>query len=112
MAGTHKTDKLGTKMTASINESTNLPTSPTTAAVGQGVGRSVTSKPRNSCHRCGATAYKTLIARDETGAMRPSGQYQCVQCKQVFRDVKEWRDGAEVNRDESLTRTQPVGRVN
>ena len=51
------------------------------------------SKPRNSCHRCGATAYKTLIARDDSGAMRPSGQYQCVRCKQVFRDVREWRDG-------------------
>lgn len=52
-----------------------------------------TSRPRNSCHRCGATAYKALIARDGSGAMRPSGQYQCVQCKQVFREVKEWRDG-------------------
>lgn len=98
MAGTHKSDKLTTKMTASINEAqANYPTSLITAAVGQGMDRSVTAKPQNSCHRCGATAYKTLIARDEAGAMRPSGQYQCVQCKQVFRDVKEWRDGAENN---------------
>lgn len=50
-------------------------------------------QPLNSCHRCGATAYKTLIARDGAGAMRPSGQYQCVQCKWVFKDVKAWRDG-------------------
>lgn len=50
-------------------------------------------RPLNSCHRCGATAYKTLIARDDSGAMRPSGQYQCVQCKLVFSHVQEWRDG-------------------
>lgn len=62
----------------------------------EGEARWSGAKPRNSCHRCGATAYKTLIARDDTGAMRPSGQYQCVQCKQVFRDVREWRDGIEV----------------
>lgn len=60
------------------------------------MGRVTPTKPRNSCHRCGATAYKTLIARDDAGAMRPSGQYQCVQCKQVFRDVREWRDGVDV----------------
>jgi hypothetical protein len=60
---------------------------------GQGVGRALPNKPRNSCHRCGATAYRTLIARDQSGAMRPSGQYQCVQCRQVFRHVREWRDG-------------------
>lgn len=59
------------------------------------MGRVTQTKPRNSCHRCGATAYKTLIARDDAGAMRPSGQYQCVQCKQVFRNVREWRDGVE-----------------
>jgi len=47
----------------------------------------------NSCHRCGATAYKSLMARDDTGVMRPSGLYQCVQCRQVFRDVRAWRDG-------------------
>ncbi len=53
-----------------------------------GVGR-----VRNSCHRCGATAYKTLMTRDEAGVMRHSGQYQCVQCRQVFSNVHQWRDG-------------------
>ena len=70
------------------------PTPP--SAAGKEEARLSGSKPRNSCHRCGATAYKTLIARDDTGAMRPSGQYQCVRCKQVFRNVREWRDGVEV----------------
>ena len=49
----------------------------------------------NSCHRCGATAYKTLIARDDMGAMRASGRYQCVQCKQEFTSVRQWRDGVQ-----------------
>lgn len=62
-----------------------LPTGPKT---GEGLTR-----VRNSCHRCGATAYKTLMERDERGAMSPSGQYQCVQCRQVFTDVRQWRDG-------------------
>jgi hypothetical protein len=78
-----------------MNTAHSSPLTPSPAA-GQGAGRSAPTKPRNSCHRCGASAYKTLIARDDTGAMRPSGQYQCVQCKQVFRDVREWRDGVDV----------------
>lgn len=47
----------------------------------------------NRCHRCGATAYKTLIARDAAGAMRPSGRYQCVQCRVEFAQVSQWREG-------------------
>ena len=47
----------------------------------------------NRCHRCGATAYKTLIARDAAGAMRPSGRYQCVQCQMEFAQVSQWREG-------------------
>lgn len=50
-------------------------------------------RARNSCHRCGATAYKSLMTRDEAGVMRHSGQYQCVQCRQVFSNVHQWRDG-------------------
>ena len=47
----------------------------------------------NRCHCCGATAYKTLIARDAAGAMRPSGRYQCVQCLVEFAQVSQWREG-------------------
>ena len=47
----------------------------------------------NRCHHCGATAYKTLIARDAAGAMRPSGRYQCVQCQVEFAQVSQWREG-------------------
>ena len=57
------------------------------------------SQPRvpNSCGRCGATAYKSLMARDEAGVMRASGQYQCVQCRRVFGSLSEWRERAPVN---------------
>ena len=51
------------------------------------------SRAINRCHRCGATAYKTLIARDAEGAMRPSGRYQCVQCRMEFSQVSQWREG-------------------
>lgn len=47
----------------------------------------------NRCHRCGATAYKSLIARDAAGVMRPSGRYQCVQCRVEFAQVSQWREG-------------------
>lgn len=45
----------------------------------------------NSCRHCGATAYKTLMERDALGVMRPAGRYQCVQCRRVFSDVRQWR---------------------
>jgi hypothetical protein len=32
----------------------------------------------NKCHRCGATSYKPVIKRDESGTMMPSGEHQCV----------------------------------
>ena len=50
-------------------------------------------RARNRCHKCGATAYKTLIARDAAGAMRPSGRFQCVQCRLEFSLVSQWREG-------------------
>jgi hypothetical protein len=50
-------------------------------------------RPTNSCHSCGATAYRPVLARNERGAMQPTGQYQCVQCKLQFTDIREWRDG-------------------
>lgn len=53
--------------------------------------RNTDSRVRNSCGRCGATSYKTLIARDDSGVMRANGQYQCVQCRRVFSSLGEWR---------------------
>jgi len=31
--------------------------------------------------------------RHNDGVMRPSGLYQCVQCRQVFSHIHDWRDG-------------------
>lgn len=46
---------------------------------------------QNACGRCGATSYKSLMARDASGVMRASGRYQCVQCRRVFASVQEWK---------------------
>ncbi len=53
--------------------------------------RGTQTRVPNSCGRCGATAYKSLMARDDSGVMRASGQYQCVQCRRVFSSLGEWR---------------------
>lgn len=57
----------------------------------------------NACHRCGATAYKPILERDEQGAMRPSGRFQCVKCLLPFSSIREWREGVELMQtDESV----------
>lgn len=89
----------------SSNQNPDPPSCTQTASVCHGPGalnrfvldasnqRQDTGRVRNSCHRCGATAYKKLMARSDDGVMRPSGLYQCVQCRQVFSHIHEWRDG-------------------
>ena len=51
---------------------------------------------QNACGRCGATSYKSVMARDEAGVMRACGQYQCVQCKRVFRSLLEWKEAVGI----------------
>jgi transposase-like protein len=51
------------------------------------------TRVRNSCFDCGATSYRSVVERDKTGTMRPSGRYQCVQCRRVFTDIRQWREG-------------------
>lgn len=53
------------------------------------------NKPANACRRCGATAYRPVIARDANGAMMPSGAYRCVRCKLEFTSIDQWRSAAE-----------------
>jgi hypothetical protein len=48
---------------------------------------------RHRCHACGATSYKSVIDRDEQGAMRPTGRYRCTGCEVVFSSPQAWRDG-------------------
>jgi coenzyme F420-reducing hydrogenase beta subunit len=52
------------------------------------------SLPTHRCHACGATSYRPILARDEHGAMRPSGRYRCTGCAVVFEQVREWRTGS------------------
>jgi hypothetical protein len=47
----------------------------------------------NACRVCGATSYRRVIARDETGALKPNGLYQCSGRTVVFTDPSAWRDG-------------------
>jgi hypothetical protein len=53
--------------------------------------------PVNKCHSCGSTSYKNVIDRDEKGAMRSTGKYQCTSCQLVFGSVEEWRGTPEAN---------------
>ncbi|WP_143434386.1 hypothetical protein [Hydrogenophaga sp. H7] len=59
--------------------------------------------PANACHRCGATAYRPVIARDASGAMTPSGAYRCVQCKLEFTSIDQWRHSGPANSASSWT---------
>lgn len=52
--------------------------------------------PANACRRCGSAAYRPVIARDDSGAMKPSGVYRCVGCKLEFQNIDQWRAGTEV----------------
>jgi hypothetical protein len=47
----------------------------------------------NACRLCGATNYRRVIERSESGDMRPSGLYQCSGCSVVFADPASWRAG-------------------
>lgn len=49
--------------------------------------------PPNSCHNCGSTSYRPIIARDEHGVMQPTGRYVCTGCKLEFTDINDWRNG-------------------
>ncbi len=54
----------------------------------------VDGRPLNVCHRCGASAYRPVVARDAQGAMRPNGRYRCVCCKLEFAHIDEFRGAA------------------
>lgn len=49
--------------------------------------------PINCCRMCGATSYRKVVARDEAGAMKSTGLYQCSGCSVVFADPRAWREG-------------------
>lgn len=58
--------------------------------------REAQGRVQNACGRCGAAAYRPLMARDEGGVMRASGRYQCVRCRLEFLQVDQWRAGTDL----------------
>lgn len=60
------------------------------------------TSPVNACRRCGSTAYRPVIARDASGAMKPTGRYRCIGCKVEFQTVEQWR---------AVTKEQPTAKA-
>jgi hypothetical protein len=51
----------------------------------------------NSCRQCGATSYRRVIERDQSGAMQAGRLYRCSGCSVVFADPLSWREGERGN---------------
>jgi hypothetical protein len=49
--------------------------------------------PINCCRLCGSTNYHRLFARDDSGQLRPTGQYRCSGCQIQFAQTSQWRQG-------------------
>ncbi|CAD5374886.1 C2H2-type domain-containing protein [Rubrivivax sp. A210] len=46
-----------------------------------------------ACRRCGTRSYRPVIARDDSGALRPTSTYRCTGCSLLFTSRQAWRDG-------------------
>ena len=42
------------------------------------------------CRECGATSYQPVIDRAENGSLRPTGQYRCTGCRNIFATIRAW----------------------
>lgn len=42
------------------------------------------------CRECGATSYQPVIERAASGALKPTGQYKCTGCRNVFASLRAW----------------------
>lgn len=47
-------------------------------------------KTRYQCRECGATSYQPVIGRVPSGALRPTGEYRCTGCRNVFATIRAW----------------------
>ena len=67
------------------------------------------SHPFNASRMCGATSYRHVLARDDSGALRPNGLYRCSGCSVVFADPQAWREGGpDLVRTDGVTPLTPV----
>lgn len=72
------------------------------AALSQ-ANRDRVGRVQNACGRCGATSYKSIMARDASGVMRASGRYQCVQCRRVFETVQDWKQAETLPNSDAVS---------
>ena len=49
-----------------------------------------TYKTVYKCRECGATSYQQVIERAASGALKPTGQYKCTGCRNVFASLRAW----------------------
>ena len=42
------------------------------------------------CRECGATSYQPVIDRAQNGLLKPTGQYKCTGCRNVFASIRAW----------------------
>lgn len=53
------------------------------------------------CRECGATCYQRVIVRAENGALRPTGQYKCAGCRNIFASLRAWWEPRRATSTES-----------
>ncbi len=49
-----------------------------------------TFKTVYKCRECGATSYQPVIDRAANGALKPTGEYKCTGCRNVFASLRAW----------------------
>ena len=47
-----------------------------------------TFKTMYKCRECGATGYQPVIDRAADGALKPTGEYKCTGCRNVFASLR------------------------
>jgi len=49
-----------------------------------------TYKTIYKCRECGATSYQQVVDRAADGALKPTGQYRCTGCRNIFANIRAW----------------------
>lgn len=49
-----------------------------------------TYKTVYKCRECGATSYQRVLDRDHAGVLRPTGEYRCTGCRNIFASLSAW----------------------
>jgi len=54
------------------------------------------------CRECGATSYQQVIGRTQDGELKPTGQYKCTGCRNVFASIRAWWDPRRESQSQTL----------